>query len=60
MLRKNVCVLVVENKKKIMSKETFEKIFLLGVLVFWIWGMRHAIKVYMDGVYENKNKPKQR
>jgi hypothetical protein len=41
-----------------MSKETFEKIFLLGVLVFWIWGMRYAIKVYMDGV--NKNKPKQR
>ena len=43
-----------------MSKVTFEIIFLLGVLVFWIWGMNYAIKVYIDGVYENKNKPKQR
>ena len=43
-----------------MSKETFEIIFLLGVLVFWIWGMNYAIKVYIDGVYENKNKLKQR
>lgn len=43
-----------------MSKGTFEIIFLLGVLVFWIWGMNYAIKVYIDGVYENKNKPKQR
>ena len=42
------------------NTETFEKIFLLGVLVFWIWGMNYAIKVYIDGVYENKNKPKQR
>ena len=43
-----------------MCKETFEIIFLLGVLVFWIWGMNYAIKVYIDGVYENKNKPKQK
>ena len=43
-----------------MIKETFEIILLLGVLVFWIWGMNYAIKVYMDGVYENKNKTKQR
>ena len=48
------------SRKTKMIKETFEIIFLLGVLVFWIWGMSYAIKVYMDGFYENKNKPKQR